>query len=401
MNTRKQQQIWTKDFISISMTQLVVFTVFYALMTTLPLYVMNNLDGSTADGGLVITVITASAILIRLFSAKFLDKLGKKRGLVIGAIAYTLTTFVYIWMKALTPLLILRFIHGISFGFITTATGAIVANIVPKERHGEGIGYFAMSGSIAVVLGPFAGLTFIQYVSFETLFIILSIITLGAILFASLVQEQKVEKGSAVEQKAQKLTVKDFIETRALPVSFIAALFTFAYASITTFLSVYAESIELLKAANYFFLIYATAMLVSRPYFGRRFDRLGPNQAILPGFILFALGLTFLSVTKTAWMLLFSAFVIGLGFGTLTPSFQTLAIQSTTPSRSGHATATFFTFFDIGIAIGSYILGLIVSQYSFQVMYIVCVIIIIASMGLYLIVRPSRKNIIVSEHKRR
>lgn len=393
MKIETQSPIWTKSFMSISMTQLMVFTVFYALLTTLPLYVIHGLQGSGADGGLVITVMTVAAILIRLVSAKILEITGKRRGLILCAVAFAVTTVIYIGMWSLLPLLVLRFIHGLSFGLITTATGAIAAIVVPKERHGEGIGYFAMSGNIAVVVGPFIGLTLLQYSSFQTLFIILSIMSLGIVLFAALVQVP-MEKEEETEPKKQKLSLHDFIETKAIPVSLIAALLTIAYASIMTFVSVYSEAIGLLEAASYFFFVYAVAMLISRPYFGKRFDRLGSNYAIIPGFLFFAVGLTMLSLTKSAWMLLLSAAVIGLGFGTLTPSLQTLAIQSAPASRSGHATATFFTLFDVGIALGSIIWGLVVASFSFETMYFMSAILVLIVMGLYLFVR--RKNTVAT-----
>ncbi|MBK3494961.1 hypothetical protein JFL43_08820 [Viridibacillus sp. YIM B01967] len=48
----------------------------------------------------------------------------------------------------------------------------------------------------------------------------------------------------------------------------------------------------------------------------------------------------------------------------LVPSFQSMTIQSTDPRPSGYATATFFTLFDVGVALGSWLLG-IVAVYLF------------------------------------
>ena len=62
------------------------------------------------------------------------------------------------------------------------------------------------------------------------------------------------------------------------------------------------------------------------------------------------------------------------------------------PGRSGYATATFYTFWDIGIATGSYVLGLIVSIFNFQVLYISCAVILIIALALFIIQQSSEEK---------
>ncbi len=53
----------------------------------------------------------------------------------------------------------------------------------------------------------------------------------------------------------------------------------------------------------------------------------------------------------------------------MTTSLQALAVQSTAHTRSGYATATYFTMFDLGIALGSYILGMVAVQVGYASVY--------------------------------
>ena len=69
---------------------------------------------------------------------------------------------------------------------------------------------------------------------------------------------------------------------------------------------------------------------------------------------LYAVGLVFLSQTNQPMMFLISAAIIGLGFGSLSPILQAMAIKSTTKDKTGLATGTFLSFFDTGVALGSY-----------------------------------------------
>lgn len=82
-------------------------------------------------------------------------------------------------------------------------------------------------------------------------------------------------------------------------------------------------------------------------------------------------------------MLLLSGAVIGLGYGSIVPCMQTLAIQNSPAHRSGFATATFFTFFDTGIAAGSYVFGLFVASAGFHAIYLSAGLFVLVSLVLY------------------
>lgn len=381
MNKQHKRPIWTKSFISVSLTQFVVFIAFYTLLTTLPMYVIQELDGNAAQGGLLVTIMLVAAIIVRPFSGRLLELVGKKRMLVITVALFTATTFLYLWIDQYYALVALRFFHGLSFGILTTATGAIAADVMPIERRGEGLGYFAMSMNVAVVVGPFIGLTMLQYTSFRMLFFVLSMIMLCGVICSWVVH---VPKDVVVNSSGkQKLTVHDLFEVKALPIALISGLVSFAYAGIISFISVYTTSLGLSAVSSYFFVVFAIVMILTRPSLGQAFDNKGPRFVILPSLFLFAVGLIVLSFTETAFVLLLAAGLIGLGYGSLLPSFQTMAVQSAESQRSGHATATFFTMYDTGIALGTYFLGVLVTHASFPVVYIVCAVIVLVVMGLF------------------
>ncbi|RYG72140.1 MFS transporter [Lentibacillus lipolyticus] len=378
-----QEPIWTKSFIGISMTQFMVFMIYYTFLTTLPIYVIQDLGGSEAQGGLIVTTMLVSAILIRPFSAKILDKIGKKRGLIISVALFTVTSFVYIGVESFIPLLVLRFVHGLTFSVATTATGAIAADVIPPARRGAGLGYFAMAMNLAVVAGPFIGLTVLQFGTFSLLFLIMSVLMVIGLIFAVVVHvPADLEQAHSFAPK--KLMLTDLIEPKALPIAIISSLVALVYASVISFISVYADAIGLAATASYFFLVFAVVMICTRPFFGRMFDTKGPNYVIIPCLFIFAVGLVVLGFTSTAAMLLLSAGLIGLGYGTLLPSFQTMAIQTTHHARSGQATATFFMLFDGGIAVGSFIWGLVVAGFGYQALYTFCGLVVLGIAALFM-----------------
>lgn len=388
----EKRPIWTKSFINISISTFFIFVVFYALLTYIPIYVMSDLGGTATQGGLAVSAFLVSAIIMRFFAGLILEKYGKRNVLVLSVLLFAVSTILYIFVGDFTVLLFLRFFHGIWFSLMTTVGGAIAADIIPPERRGEGLGYYGIAMNLAIVAGPFIALTLLPYVTAQSIFTIFAVIMVIGFLCALWV---KVDEIPAVEkEEKRKLVFNDFVEKKAVPIGSVAFFISFAYASIISFISVYAESLGLIKTASFFFIVYAIAMLLVRPFSGRIFDSIGPNVVIIPSIIIFAIGLFSLSQTESAWMLLFSGALVGIGYGTLLPSFQTLAIQAADKHRSGHATGTFFALYDTGIAIGSVSLGIIAAAFGYSNLYLILAVLVLCAAFYYVWIMKKQKTAI-------
>ena len=168
-----------------------------------------------------------------------------------------------------------------------------------------------------------------------------------------------------------------------LGISMVALLTAFAYSSITSFITAFAQSKNLLQYASLFFVVFAVSMIVVRPWVGKFYDQKGPSFVIYPSFIAFAIGLSLVSMVEQAWMLWLSAVFIGIGYGSLFPCMQTLAIQSVEKQRMGHAISTFFTLFDVGLALGSVIMGYCIAYLDYSWTYLLCAVIVVVTLWLY------------------
>ena len=327
------------------------------------------------------TIFLLSAIIIRPFTGKILDLVGKRKMLWISLLFYLICTILYYFTSSFILLLILRFVQGIWFSIATTASVTLAADNIPNTRRGAGLGYFMMSTNLAVVIGPFIGLFIIQSFSFDLLFILLSVLMLaGALLSLTIAADQPSE--SILPKR--KLSLGDLIEKKALPISLLSSLVGFSYASVLSYLSIYAQQKDLLSLASTFFLVFAAAMVVTRPITGRIFDEKGPKFILIPSFISFLLGLVILTYMNSPLTFMLAGIFFGFGYGGIVPSLQTLAIQATSRERSGYATATFFTFWDLGIAVGSYFLGLVAVHFGYQNMYLLSALVILIRTRIYL-----------------
>lgn len=377
-----KEPIWTKAFISLFTTNFSIFIIFYGLVSALPLYATDVLSRSDEDAGLLMTIFLVSAIITRPFSGKILDLFGKRKILWLTLLLYLICTGLYYFVEPFGALLVLRFIQGIFFSIATTASGSMAADNIPVSRRGAGLGYFTMSTNLAVVVGPLVALTLLQNFSYDVMFISLTVLLIVGAASALLIPS---DKKSGASLPRSKFTWNDLFEKKALPIALIASLVAFSYASVLSYLSIYSQEKGVLHLTSSFFAVFAIVMLATRPFTGRIFDERGPKYIVIPGLVSFMIGLLLLAVMDSPFLFLLSGAFIGLGYGAVVPSFQTLAIQSAKHERSGYATATFFTLFDTGLAIGSYILGLVATQLGYQNLYLFSIISLVIALVLFII----------------
>lgn len=385
MSATNPGRLWNRSFILCLCNNLFLFTYYYALLTILPIYIMKDLGGTVKEAGLALTLFLASSIAVRPFSGLIVEKLGKKIAFRGSELLFVVFALSYLFADSMWALLLIRFIHGIWFSVLTTVTVPIANDFIPDHRKGEGMGYFVMSTNLAVVFGPLIALTVLQFTDFKMLFALLTaVIGLGFIFCLMIpVQQQDKVAFTAETKEKTRLGWHDIIETRAIPIGFVALLTAFAYSSIMSFITAYSESKDLLAYTSLFFIVFAISMIVVRPWVGKIYDRKGASAVIYPSFIFFAIGLVVVSFISNQWLLWLSAIFIGIGYGSLFPCFQTIAIQSVAKQRMGHAISTFFTLFDLGMAIGSVILGLMIAYYGYQLSYLFCAVITVLTLFVY------------------
>ncbi|PIC58262.1 MFS transporter [Sporosarcina sp. P12(2017)] len=395
MNNKK---IWTKDFIVTSVINFFLMLVMYLLIVTIAPYAVKEYGVSTSVAGLVSGIFIIGTLIARLAVGGLIEKVGSRNILLIGLLVTVLASVFYFGAVNLPLLMANRFFHGVGLGISSTATGTMVAQMLPPSRRGEGIGYFSLSTVLATAIGPFFGIFLSQHYHFNILFMFCLVLSIScAAMFFFVERKPTVLPKKNVQTTTKKLGVHGLLEVRALPIAFVTLLAAIAYSGVLSFISFYAEEINLVSAASFFFLVYAIAVLFSRPYTGKLLDVKGNKFVVYPSLLLFAGGLLLLSGANAGWMLLLAGGVLGLGFGNFQSSAQAIALQGVKPERLGVATSTFFIFLDFGFGFGPYVLGLLVPIIGYQHLYLVLMAIVLIALGIFMLFSRTRQLLIVEQ----
>jgi MFS family permease len=383
----QKEKIWTRDFILILLANFFIFLGFQMTLPTIPLFV-EKLGGNDQMIGLVVGIFTFSALLLRPIAGHALETRGRGAVYLLGLAIFVISVGSYGFVTGIAILFLLRIVQGVGWGFSTTASGTIATDIIPAKRRGEGMGYYGLSGNIAMAMGPSLGLAFAGGMSFKQLFFICAALGLAALLLASRIKFKKVEKPvySEASQSRKKL---DVIEKTALPPSILLFFNTVTFGGIATFLPLYTVQKQV-PGIQWYFLLYAIALMLSRTFAGQLYDQKGHRAVFLPGTLLIMIAMMLLAWLPNSFILYAAAVLYGLGFGTLQPGLQAWSVEKAPMHRKGMANATFFSFFDLGIGFGAILFGQISQRFGYDSIYEVSAGSVFVSIIIYFIMNRKK-----------
>jgi predicted MFS family arabinose efflux permease len=376
-------KLFSRSLIIASVSFLFFAISFFLIIVIISAYAMDKFKVSAAEGGLAISIFVAGSLASRFIFARWIEKSGQKAMLLLGLFFCLAITLLYFVASNIYFLYGVRFFHGAAFGVVTSTIATIASNLIPRERRGEGLGYFNLGPTLGNAVGPFLGMFIYQHADYNMVFGVSAItasISLLLVIFIS-VPETKLTLKQTSELKG--LSLRNFLEPKALPISIFMASLIFSYSVVVAFLTPYAREINLLDSATFFFIVYSVVVLLSRPLVGRLYDLKGANIIIYPAVILFSASMLMVSQSYFGYVLLFSAALLGLSTGSITTLAQTIAVQTSPQHRLGLANSTYFIFYDIGVAVGPFLFGILLPLTGYREMFAFCALFSLASILLY------------------
>lgn len=360
-------RLWTKSFICLTIGALLLFLNLQMLLSSFPAYVKNEFQAGDLTVSLVTSVFAISAIAARFMTAWLMRKMNRNVILYIGLGIAALITGLYVIADSIGALLVMRVAYGIGFGMASTIIPTLVSQIIPGRRMGEGIGYFGLSSSLAMSIGPMIGLNVMQQSGFVTLSMIGMWTVLAAIpllLFSRSVPPEARKSTEARKGAAVKIP---FNKQLLFP-AFLNVITAVTYSGLLSFIALFGQ-FRHLEQVGLFFLFNVVTIIIVRPISGRIFDSRGHSAVLIPAAICLMASLTVLSYATSMRMLIIAALLYGLGFGAIQPTLQAWMLRSSKPEQYGMANSMFYNSTDFGVAAGALILGAISSVSNYAIMY--------------------------------
>lgn len=369
MPTTEKVKLFTPLFAMGWVANFLQFLVFYFLITTMALYAIKEFGANETQAGFASSAIVIGAIFSRFFSGYIIDRFGRRTIVLISVICTTIACALYIPIDSLPVLYANRFFHGVGYAFSVTAIMAMVQELIPSQRRSEGTGYLALGTTVSAALGPALALFVLGAFDYDMLFVVvlgISIISLIASVFMYVRTSEPEQTGEPV-----KFSLKSIVNPKIVPIGIFILLVGFAYSGVIAHINAFAEERNVVAGAGLFFIAYAISMFVMRSFLGKLQDRRGDNIVVYFGLIFFVISFVVLSLSTANWHVVVAGVLAGLGYGTLMPAVQSIAVGVVDKSEFGTAFSTLFLFVDIGFGFGPIILGAVSAWIGFGAMYAV------------------------------
>ncbi len=346
----KSEKIWNWRFILLFITNLLVLAAFYASIPIIPVYCEEiGITGSRI--GIVLTAMSVATVLFRPVAGYLLDNFNRFKVYIIFLALFCLSFPVFIAFPVFGLLIIVRLYMGAVYSVCASATMTMAGDVLPAAKVTEGISRFAFTVSIGMAVGPYVGLQVQENLSSKASFWTIFGITVAALICVACcrLRYPKVQR--------RKFSLKESIYKPALPFMLNMMFLMIPYGAVIAYSSILAQEKDIMAWLPYFYICLVAGMLVSKLSTQKVIDA-GEHKALVFASIV-VLILTMLSFLflETGLHLLIAGFFFGLGYGILQPLFQSFVTGTTPGPERGVANSTYMLSYDIGIGIGSLLMG--------------------------------------------
>lgn len=369
-----KERLVTPSYCLILAANFLLYFAFYLILPILPFYLTEVFQTGNAAVGIILSCYTVASLFIRPFCGYLLDTLSRKPLYLIAYFIFVAIFAGYILAGVLTLFIILRVAHGLAFGMVTVAGNTIVIDVTPSSRRGEAVGYYGLMNNTAMSFGPMIGLFMHDTYSFETIFMCSFISGSIGFIAACLVKTPAKQP-----VKREPISLDRFVLLKGIPAGVALLLLSIPYGMTSTYIAMYAKEIGITLSSGLFFTFMAIGMAVSRMFSGRQVDKGRITQVIALGLYLVCFCFFLLSACDklmewapelTNIIFFMIALLLGIGFGTMFPAFNTLFVNLAPNNQRGTATSTYLTSWDVGIGIGLMAGGYIAQLATFSIAYL-------------------------------
>lgn len=346
-----------------------------ASLATVPFYVLHRLHGSNVEAGAAVAALSVAVVIARPVAGRLADLHGYKLLMLCGAVASTLAGLGYYGAVSLPVLFVVRIVQGVGEGTVYTAGAAWLVGLCPPERRGRIVGLYGIYMWLGITLGALFGTLAMRIIGFSAVWGLCALTGVAAFASAS--------AGRRPPEPAGKRGRLFLMPGAAVLPGIALSLASLGYAALAAFVALLMLKrgvTDGVAGFNAFGFTYVGVRL----FIGKVPDRFGPRPVAVISAFVEAIGLVIVAVATNLPVVIIGGLVMGAGLSLLFPSLALIVINSSDASQQGTALGAFTSFWDLGIAVGAPISGLIASISTYTAIYYVMAGCAVASAALSL-----------------
>ncbi|AOS65372.1 arabinose efflux permease family protein [Actinoalloteichus hymeniacidonis] len=360
---------------------LAVFPGFFLLLSVVPQYAAAGGAGPFGAGAGT-GVFMATTVGIQLFMPKLLVRFGYRPMLAAGVVLLGAPTALLVPYDALWIILLTNAVRGLGFGIVTVAFSALVAELVPPQRRGQGAGLYGGVVGVAGVAGLPLGVWLAGEVGYASVFLLATVLPLLALFTLPAMRAP----AAAVDTKRRGV-LRGLLDGGLRRPFLLLLAFSLSSGAVVTFVPLSAA--DTAGLASLALLVQQVCAAGSRWGAGLLGDRFGNGRLLAPAVLAGVTGLAL-----TAWtsgpLLLVGMVLFGLGFGAAQNATMVVMLHRVDREGFGAVSTQWNIAFDAGTGLGASAIGLIVQLAGFEMGFAAAAALLAVTLGGAVVDRTAR-----------
>ncbi|MEU8222715.1 MFS transporter [Kribbella sp. NPDC048915] len=342
----------TPQFVLLGGAALAYFLADGLLVPTVPRHVAGALAGGNLAVGLVVAAFSLSALVLRPWAGRLVDRRGRAVAMAGGGIAFAASVAAYGWADSVEMLAALRLLTGVGDAFFFVGALTAMTDLAPAERRGEAISLFSLSLYVGLAVGPPLGELLFATAGATVVWLVAAGSAGIAVLLALGVGETRPDT-----------TVTDARHARLVPrAAVVPALLLLALvwgmAGFLAFVPLYALDLGL-SGAGLLLFGFAGIVVVIRSAGARIPDRLGAARSVRIALLCSTIALVVIGGWRSTAGLVAGTALLGIGVALGTPAIMMLALERAPANERGAVMGTVSMSIDLANGLGPACFGLV------------------------------------------
>lgn len=331
-----------------------------------------DLGAAAVMMGIIVGIMNLVSLGCRPFVGNLADRLSKYRLASIGLALIIIANVGYILAPNVAVIFLCRIINGIGFAGGTVCMSTWLADMLPPNKIGAGMGLFGLMNALAMAISPAIGLEVYHLAGSRAAFVVSCLFGVMALVLIQCIRNKDVPD----PDKIRYTPGIHVVDTHVVPVAALMMLFSIPYFATMAFIVTYVEGISAPVTVSLFFPLYAGSLFILRLSLKDFFDRVPFHVFFIGSLIATVVGLSALTGLMNNWILFVAAVGLAGSYGIMYSVCQTEAIKRAPMGGRGLANSTFYVGFDMGMAFGPIIGGFLYGHVPLHFFFVVLLVVV-------------------------
>ena len=324
-----------------------------------------QIGGSGFVMGFVGGLLSLTSLFLRPLAGNLADRLNKARLSLIGSGLMTAACLCYLFSSSSWLLMLGRILHGAGYSFCSVCMTTWFSLLIPKTKVGFGMGLYGTVQAFGLAISPFFGIKLTNLFGYRTAFIVALLMAIFILVATVMIRDP----GNPVVSDKPRSKSLQLIEPSVIPIALIITCFAIPYSTTQTFLVSVSQQLGTSIQTDLFFPAYAVLLISLRLGLRNYFDKIPYKTFLFIGSIAAAASILLLSQLHDYLQLFLAAAFMAAGYGVMCSVSQTEAILVSGKEKRGLANSTYFIGFDMGLALGPILGGVIYANLDIRLFY--------------------------------